>query len=185
MATNVFVLALDEHNERILRDLPDAERYSFHSLLSRAELFGEEIPLCDLLNKATSQLKAFDGSIDAIIGFWDFPVSSMVPILCRQFGDLCCSGLETVAKCEHKYWSRLEQQKVIDEYPRLGLIDPERDTDPPEVVNYPMWIKPVKSASSALAFGWQTSRSCILSRTRSCSSRSTARPTTLRCCAWL
>lgn len=27
MATNAFVLALDEHNERILRDLPDAEGY--------------------------------------------------------------------------------------------------------------------------------------------------------------
>lgn len=152
MATDVFVLALDEHNEQILRDLPDAEQYRFHSLLSRSELFGEEIPLCDLLDKAADQLEAFEGSVDAIIGFWDFPVSSMVPILCRRFGRLCCASLEAVVKCEHKYWSRLEQQKVIDEYPRFGLADPERDTDPPEGVNYPMWVKPVKSASSALAF---------------------------------
>ena len=152
MATNVFVLGLDEHNERILRDLPDTDQYRFHSLLSRAELFGAEIPLCDLLDKAEGQLMAFEGSVDAIIGFWDFPVSSMVPILCQRFGDLCCASLEAVVKCEHKYWSRLEQQKVIDEYPRFGLVDPERDTDPPEGVNFPMWIKPVKSASSALAF---------------------------------
>jgi hypothetical protein len=153
MATNVFVLALDEHNERILRDLPDAEGYRFHSLLSKAELFGEEIPLCDLLDKAVAQLESFEGPIDAIIGFWDFPVSSMVPILCRQYGDLCCASLEAVVKCEHKYWSRLEQQKVIDDYPPFGLVDPGRDTDPPEGVSYPLWIKPVKSASSALAFG--------------------------------
>jgi len=152
MATNVFVLGLDEHNERILRDLPDADQYRFHSLLSSAELFGAEIPLCDLLDKATGQLKAFEGSIDAIIGFWDFPVSSMVPILCQRFGDLCCASLEAVVKCEHKYWSRLEQQKVIDEYPRFGLVDPEQDTEPPEGLSYPMWVKPVKSASSALAF---------------------------------
>lgn len=153
MAINVMVLALDEHNERILRDLPDAEQYRVHSLLSRAELFGDDIPLRDLLDKAAGQLEAFEGPVDAIIGFWDFPVSSMVPILCQRFGKSCCASLEAVVKCEHKYWSRLEQQKVIDEYPRFGLVDPERDTEPPEGMNYPMWIKPVKSASSDLAFG--------------------------------
>ena len=152
VAVNVFVLGLDEHNERTLRDLPDAEQYRFHELLSREELSGDEIPLCDLLEKAVQQLEAFEGSVDAIIGFWDFPVSSMVPILCQRFGNLCCASLEAVAKCEHKYWSRLEQQKVIEEYPPFGLVDPERDTDPPEGMSYPMWIKPVKSASSELAF---------------------------------
>lgn len=154
VGTNVFVLGLDEHNEQILRDLPDSGQYHFHPLLSIEELqYGPEIPLRDLLDKAESQLKAFEGPVDAIIGFWDFPVSSMVPILCRQLGGLCCVSLEAVVKCEHKYWSRLEQQKVIDEYPRFGLVDPERDTAPPQGVNYPMWIKPVKSFSSDLAFG--------------------------------
>jgi biotin carboxylase len=65
---------------------------------------------------------------------------------------MCCASLEAVVKCEHKYWSRLEQQKVIEELPRFGLVDPERDTHPPDGVGYPMWIKPVKSASSQLAF---------------------------------
>lgn len=64
----------------------------FHSLLSKAELFGEEIPLCDLLDKAVTQLESFEGPIDAIIGFWDFPVSSMVPVLCRKYGYLRESG---------------------------------------------------------------------------------------------
>ncbi len=153
MAVNVLVLGLDEHNERILRNMPDAEQYHFHPLLSLEELFGEDIVLRGLLDKAIRQLEAFEGSVDAIIGFWDFPVSSMVPILCHRFGGLCCASLEAVVKCEHKYWSRLEQQKVIKEYPRFGLVDPERDTDPPEGVSYPMWIKPVKSTSSDLAFG--------------------------------
>jgi hypothetical protein len=151
---NVFILGLDEHNERILRDLPDAQLYRFHPLFSVEELVGgEEIPLRDLLDRAVSQLEAFDGSVDAIIGFWDFPVSTMVPILCDRLEGLCCASLEAVVKCEHKYWSRLEQQKVIEEYPRFGLVDPDRDTGPPEGVRYPMWIKPVKSASSELAFG--------------------------------
>jgi ATP-grasp domain len=153
MAVDVFVLGLDERNERILRDMPDANQYRFYPLLSMGELFGEQIPLQDLLDKAVRQLEDFEGSIDAIIGFWDFPVTSMVPILCRRLGGLCCASLEAVIKCEHKYWSRLEQQKVIDECPKYGVVDPQRDTDPPEGMSYPMWIKPVKSTASELAFG--------------------------------
>lgn len=154
VTANVFVLGLDEHNERILRDLPDAQLYRFHALLSLEELLeGEEIPLRDLLDKAFRQLEACEGSVDAIIGFWDFPVSTMIPILCQRLEGLCCASLEAVVKCEHKYWSRLEQQKVIEEYPRFGLVDPDRDTSPPQGLSYPMWIKPVKSASSELAFG--------------------------------
>jgi biotin carboxylase len=58
-----------------------------------------------------------------------------------------------VVKCEHKYWSRLEQRQVIDEVPRFGLLDLD-DEDPglPEGLRYPVWVKPVKSASSSLAF---------------------------------
>ncbi len=154
MPENVFVLGLDEHNHEVLENLPDAEQYRFHALLTIDELqHGEEIPLRALLEKAQTQLENFDGSVDAIIGFWDFPVSTMVPILCRRHGDVACVSLEAVVKCEHKYWSRLEQQQVIDEYPSFGLVDPERDTGPPEGVGYPLWVKPVKSFSSDLAFG--------------------------------
>jgi hypothetical protein len=154
MAANVFVLGLDEHNKWILRNLPDAAQYHFHALLSMAEMrSGEEIALGELLDKAGRQLDAFEGSIDAIIGFWDFPVTIMVPILCQRLGGLCCASLEAVVKCEHKYWSRLEQQKVIEEYPRFGLVDPEHDTAPPPGMSYPLWVKPVKSFSSYLAFG--------------------------------
>ncbi len=63
VAVNVMVLGLDEHNERILRDLPDAAQYRFHPLLSVEELLGvEEVALRDLLDKAVRQLEDFDGS---------------------------------------------------------------------------------------------------------------------------
>lgn len=153
MTENIFVLGLDEHNHRMLQELPDAAQYRFHPLLSIEELqYGEEIPLCDLLDKAVSQLESFDGTVDAVIGFWDFPVSSMVPILCQRYGGLCCASLEAVLKCEHKYWSRLEQQKVIDAHPAFGLVDLDGSGEPPEHVRFPMWLKPVKSFSSELAF---------------------------------
>ncbi len=152
MPQNVFVLGHDEHNQRILDDMPDAAECRFHPVLTFDEIYGEEIRFGDVLASAQRELDAFDGSIDAIIGFWDFPVSSILPLLRKRYG-LPTASLEEVVMCEHKYWSRLVQQQVIDEYPPFGLVDPEHDQDPPEGMRYPMWVKPVKSFSSVLAFG--------------------------------
>jgi hypothetical protein len=156
---NVFVVGLNDHSAAILNRLPDAERYRFHRLLSSDELlFRDTIPLPDLMADAQQQIAAFDGRVDAIIGFWDFPVSTMIPMLCSYVSTQCPS-LEAVVKCEHKYWSRLEQSAVIDEYPAFGLVDPDSDTEPPEGVGYPLWVKPVKSFSSDLAFGVEDAES--------------------------
>lgn len=146
---NIFVLGLDELNRAELEELPG---YRFHPLLDVAELTeAEEIDLTALLVKARRQLESFDGRIDAIIGYWDFPVSSMVPILCRDFG-LPAVSLRAVVACEHKYWSRLEQEKITDAHPAFGIVDLADSPRPPSGVGYPMWLKPVKGYSSALAF---------------------------------
>ncbi|MFV9454271.1 ATP-grasp domain-containing protein [Rhodococcus sp. NM-2] len=151
MPENVFVLGLDQHNKRILERMPDARGCRFHSLLSWEEMFGERIAFDDLLSSAQCQLDSFSGSVDAIIGFWDFPVSAMLPLL-RNWCGLATASVEEVVMCEHKYWSRIIQQRVIEEYPRFGLVDPSNDREPPANVHFPMWIKPVKSFSSLLAF---------------------------------
>jgi hypothetical protein len=151
MPKNIFVLGLDQANLEELQQIPGAEDYRFHPLLSFEEVVeGQELPLEEFLDKAEQQLRSFDGTVDAVIGYWDFPVSSMVPILCHRFG-LPAATLDSVVKCEHKYWSRLEQSKAIDEVPRFGLVQLD-DEEPPEGVPYPMWIKPVKAFSSELAF---------------------------------
>jgi biotin carboxylase len=151
-AANVFVLGLDDWNHQVLCELPDAAGYHFRPLLSVRELQrGEEIPLARLLARAEHQLESFDGPVDAVIGYWNFPVSSMVPLLCARFG-LRSASLESVVKCEHKYWCRLEQQKVIKEYPRFALIDLDESDAPPPSLDYPLWLKPVKSFGSELAF---------------------------------
>lgn len=152
MPKNVFVLGLDDLNLETLQAMPDADRYAFHQLLSYEELqHGEEIPLAELIEEATRILEGFEGSVDAIVGYWDFPVSSMVPILAKRFG-LRSSSLESRLKCEHKYWARVEQSKVIDEYPRFTAVDPFDDDDLAAIdLTYPYWIKPVKSFSSELA----------------------------------
>ena len=151
MHRNIFVLGLDEVNLATLDDLPGADRYQFHQLLTVQEMqHGDDIPLQQLLDKAVRQLEDFDGQVDAIVGYWDFPVSSMVPILSQRLG-LRSASLESVVKCEHKYWSRTEQQKVIDEHPRFTLVELEGEPDLPDLP-LPFWLKPVKSFSSALAF---------------------------------
>lgn len=151
MTENVFVLGLDGHNARILRGLPDADRYRFLPLLSDGELAGGgAVDLPGLLDAAQRQVEAFDGPVHALIGFWDFPVSTIVPILCERLG-LRWATTEAVVKCEHKYWSRLEQAKVIDEIPGFGLLDLD-DPALPDGLAYPVWLKPIRSASSELAF---------------------------------
>jgi hypothetical protein len=53
-----------------LNKLKDTTSYNFYTLLSEAQ----------------EQLDCFDGSIDAIINFWDFPASVLHPILCQKYG---------------------------------------------------------------------------------------------------
>ncbi|MEU5582397.1 ATP-grasp domain-containing protein [Streptomyces huasconensis] len=149
---NVFVIGLDEANLPTLHAVPHAEDCRFHPLLSIDELQGGEVSVPELMEKAQKILDAFDGSIDAIVGYWDFPVSTMVAMLGDRYGTRSTS-LESVVKCEHKYWSRLEQQKVIEEHPRFGRVDLAADTPrPPEGVRFPMWLKPALSYSSKLAY---------------------------------
>jgi len=149
---NIFVPGLDEQNLDTLNRLPERERYAFHGLLTIPELQQGEIPIVELLTKAEQSLDEFDGTVDAVVGYWDFPVSTMLPLLCRSRG-LPSASLEAVLKCEHKYWSRLEQRKGITEYPAFAVIDPDDDDPkPPADLRYPIWLKPVKSFSSELAF---------------------------------
>lgn len=147
---NIFVLGLDEHNRDVLESMREAHQYRFHGVLTYEEIYGEEISFTEILTKAQMVIDAFDGPIDAVIGFWDFPVSSIAPLLRQRYG-LATNDVTDTVKCEHKYWSRLIQQQVIEEIPKFGLVDPYRDSTPPAGMSFPMWIKPVKSFASMLA----------------------------------
>jgi hypothetical protein len=150
VTANVFVLGLDEENRELLEALPDAEHCTFHELLTIEEAqLGAEIPVMELLDKAQRQLEEFDGSIDAIVGYWDFPVTLMAPILCERFG-LPSSSLRSRVMCEHKYWSRLVQREAAPEAcVGFAAVDPFA---PGTVdLDYPFWLKPVKSTSSMLS----------------------------------
>lgn len=151
---NIFVLGTDDFNLIKLKSLRKAENFQFHRLLDYQDIRGStHYPVHDLLERAEAQLKAFDGPIAGLIGFYDFPVTDMIPILARKFG-LNAPSLESVIKCEHKYWSRMEQRKAIPQHvPDFCIFDPFSEQARAQIhLAYPFWIKPVKSFRSYLSF---------------------------------
>ncbi len=151
---NIFVFGADEFNLSLMRSLESAREYCFHELYQYCEVkTGKEIPVKTLYEGAVAQLKNYPSSVDAIVGYWDFPVSTMLPLMCQSFG-LPSPSFEAVLKCEHKYWSRLEQRRVIPEYiPDFCAVDPFKDDYQLHItLDYPFWLKPVKAALSQLGF---------------------------------
>lgn len=154
MTKNIFVFGLNEFNREKLQTIRHAEQYRFHNLLDIHDVKdAESYPFKELLNKADTTLSAFEGSVDAIVNFWDFPASVIEPILCERY-NLTSASLESVVKTTNKYWSRLEQRKVIPEnIPGFCLFHPNDDDALAKIdLRYPFWIKPVQSYSAYLGF---------------------------------
>jgi hypothetical protein len=154
MTWNVFVIGYDDLGRQLLPQLRHAEDYAFHGLLPLDEVVhAEEYPFDHLLADALAQLEAFSGSVDAIVSYWDFPSSALLPLLRRHYG-LPGPTLAAVLKCEHKYWSRLEQARAVPEcVPSFQAVDPDDEAAVEGIrIDYPFWIKPVKAHSSQLGF---------------------------------
>lgn len=154
MRWNVFIVGQDQLSHRLLPHLRHAEEYAFHPLLTLEKVVhAEEYPFDRLVEEALAELERFEGPVDAIVGYWDFPTSGLLPVL-QQARGLRGPSLEAVLKCEHKYWSRLEQARSVPEcVPAFQALDP---FDPRAVesvqIDYPFWLKPIKAHSSHLGF---------------------------------
>lgn len=154
---NIFVVGLNAFNRERLESLRGAKHYYFHGVIEPAEVYETEIfPIEDMLNRAEAELRNFADTIDAIVGYMDFPVSTMLPLLCKRFGTRT-TGLESLLKCEHKYWSRLTQREVIGNYiPRFTAFDPFDDSALSRIgeagLYFPFFVKPIKSSGSRLGF---------------------------------
>lgn len=151
---NVFVLGLDDFNRRKLEGIDDGTEYRFHGVLDpHAILEGTDFPIERMLRDAEEEIRGAGTTVDAIIGYVDFPVSTMLPVLAERFG-LPSLTLESLLMCEHKYWSRRVQAEAVpDHVPAFEIFDP---FDPGSVdgigLPYPYWVKPMKSAGSFLGF---------------------------------
>lgn len=150
----IYIIGLNDFNLRKLQSIHNAENYEFHGVLDPTALMEtENFHMKKLIDTARADLKKAKGSIDALVVYFDFPVSTMWPILCREFG-LRSPSLESLLKCEHKYWSRVEQKKAIpDHVPGFAAFDPNGDNPLGEIpFDFPFWIKPIKSSGSRLGF---------------------------------
>jgi hypothetical protein len=151
---NIFVVGLDDFHRAQLETLPSAEQYAFRPLFTYGQIKQQEsFPVAQLLERGAHILRLFLGHVDAVIGYWDFPVSTTLPILRRSIG-LPGPSLEAVLKCEHKYWSRvLQAQVAAEQVPAFCAVDPFAE-DPLQDVSlgFPFWLKPVKSVLSHLGF---------------------------------
>ena len=154
---NVFVIGLDEFNLQTLQGLRETRRYDVHALLPTPEVRkAAEYDYDRLVTDADAQLREFDGTVDAIVTWWDFPSTGLVPVLTEMW-DLHGPSLKSVVTLEHKYWSRLVQRLVApDHVPSFAAFDPFSDESLDTLVlaglEYPFWVKPVKSVGSYLGF---------------------------------
>ena len=152
---NVLVLGLDESHRRDLERIPDRDRFAFHRLIDAKEVIHTG-DIDATLGHVRRQLHAFEGPIDAIIGYWDFPSTAMVRLLCEEheLHELPSASLEAVMECAHKYWCRLEQQRHVPELtPAFCAVDPFAAEPFDDVtIDFPFWIKPVCGYSSVLGF---------------------------------
>ncbi|WP_201155028.1 ATP-grasp domain-containing protein [Rhodothalassium salexigens] len=151
---NVFFVGLDDFNLATLKNLPQAADCTFHAALHIDEMRGVgDLDIPALVETAAARMAAVPGGAHAVTSFFDFPGTLIAAMLAERFG-LPGPGLEAVLKCENKYWSRLEQQKVVpDNIPAFAAFDPHDDSAYERIgLIPPFWIKPIKSFRSYLAF---------------------------------
>lgn len=159
---NLFVIAADDHNMHFLEPLAEDLGCRYHRVLGLEDVQTEEgFPFRHTLERSIEVLDAFDGPIDGIMSYWDFPVSPALAILREKYG---CpgAGVDAVLSCEHKYRSRLLMREVApDNIPRFEALDPFDDGMVGALrkkLGYPFWIKPIKAHSSSLGFRIENGR---------------------------
>ena len=152
--SQIFFVGLDEFNKQTLETLPQAAEYDFRPALTLSEMRDDpDVDVTALIDLAAARMADAPGGPAGVASFFDFPGTIISAALAERFG-LPGPGLEALFKCEHKYWSRLEQQKVVpDHIPTFHAFDPADPDAYGKIGLIPQfWVKPVKSFRSYLAF---------------------------------
>ncbi|MFW5974864.1 MAG: D-alanine--D-alanine ligase, partial [Bacteroidota bacterium] len=81
----VFVVGLDAFNLDKLNNLPEAEYCDFHAALKISEIRGvDDISIPELLKKVDKRIEKA-GQIDAVVSYYDFPGTVLVPIIAEKY----------------------------------------------------------------------------------------------------
>ena len=151
---NIYVLGGDPFNMRLMKQISGAETMTFHQLLTPEEIVHtRNFDMPSLRQKALNQVRQSSHPPDALIGYWDFPSNTLLPILQHELG-LRGPDREAALRCEHKYFSRVAQAAAgLEHVPRFAVCNPFSDEavrEPP--LPYPFWVKPVRAHSSMLGY---------------------------------
>jgi biotin carboxylase len=153
MADNLFVVGLDQANLQLLEGL-GAGSTAYLPALDFDEIRGvDHFPFDQLLATATERLDASPGTVDGVCTFLDFPATELVPLLAAHAG-VPGPTIESVLRCDHKYWSRLVQAQVAPEtVPAFRLFDPFDEASLSALdLGFPFWVKPLNAFRSHLGF---------------------------------
>lgn len=133
--------------ERLAQDL--GLRLHFHEYASvelenlAGSLRGEHL-IRSPCEEISDLVGRFSGSnLRAVLSTDDYPGSAMAAIVARRLG---LPGTSPIAnlRCQHKYLSRLDQQRLVPQaVPNFSLLDTRAPAI--RVRDYPLFIKPVKS----------------------------------------
>lgn len=154
MKKHICVIGIDDFNFEMLNAFDESDNYEYHSVMDVSELqHKEKYSIQKLMDKAISNIDNLDHDPDAVVGFWNFPVTCLTPLVAKHY-DLPHLPLKALVKCEHKYLSRTEQKKVLpDAVPKFNLIDPFGDNPLNEIeLEFPFWLKPMVSFASQLCY---------------------------------
>lgn len=153
MPKHIFVIGLDEFNRAELETIHNASEYAFHGLIDYETIVNPlSYDMEAIMAQARLTLKAAP-AVDAIIGHWDYPTTTILPILRRECG-LPTPTLESVLYCDNKYWNRIAGQQAVPQCtPAFQGLDPYSDNAADTVtMEYPFWLKPTTSFSSYLSY---------------------------------
>jgi biotin carboxylase len=92
-----------------------------------------------------------DGSLAGIISSDDYPGINIASAVAQRLG-LASPSPEVILQCQHKYYSRCLQKKFVPEaVPQFALLDMHAPAHTQKPVDYPFFLKPVKSVFSCFA----------------------------------
>jgi hypothetical protein len=149
--TEVLVLCATHRDRRELERLaPNLDlRLHFHEYASiELENLAGSLPCENLIRSPCEEISdlvgRFSGSnLHAVVSTDDYPGSVIAAIVARRLGLPGASSIANL-RCQHKYLSRLDQQRLVPQaVPNFSLLD----TRAPAIRrrDYPLFIKPVKS----------------------------------------
>jgi biotin carboxylase len=97
-------------------------------------------------------VRARDAGIDGVCSAVGYPGMSAAAVIAQRLG-LPGPDPRAVLLCEHKYYCREAQRRIVPEAtPRYTLIDPARSNAVELPAPFPLFLKPVKSCMSMHAY---------------------------------